>query len=138
MAVLRDNIDEGTRVEFSFISRIPGEDEGCQINFKFFHSYRLVYDLNFGWTNISIKNYIRVTSEFPLETLNGIKLDGLHMSFEKHLYQLSWEESDSKGIYKLHFFGPDQDFRLTADKESIRKFGSEFKSDWDHAPIVRV
>lgn len=137
MAVHNDNFNEGTRVEFSFISRIPGEDEGCQINFKFFNSNRLIYDLDFGWTNITIRNYIAVTSEFPIETLHGIKLDGLFMSFEKHLYQLSWEESDSNGIYTLFFRGTDQDFKLTADRESIRKFGSEIKLDWDKAPIAR-
>ncbi|ETT65659.1 hypothetical protein MHI43_05240 [Paenibacillus sp. FSL H8-0457] len=137
MAVLNDNFDEGTRVEFSFISRIPGEDEGCQINFKFFNSNRLIYDLDFGWTNITIRNYIAVTSEFPIETLHGIKLDGLFMSFEKHLYELSWEESNSNGIYNLFFREADQDFKLTADIESIRKFGSEFKLDWDKAPVLR-
>lgn len=135
MPVLRDCTDEGTRAEFHFISRIPGKYEGCQINFKFYDSNRFIYDLNFGWTNLTIRNYITVTTEFPLDTLNGFKLDGLYMSFEKHLYQLSWRRSQSEGIYELGFFGADQDFKLTADIDSVRKFGSQFKLEWDQAPI---
>jgi hypothetical protein len=135
MPVLRDCTDEGTRAEFHFISRIPGKYEGCQINFKFVDSNRFIYDLNFGWTNLTIRNYITVTTEFPLDTLNGFKLDGLYMSFEKHLYQLSWRKSQSEGIYELGFLGSDQDFTLMVDIESVRKFGSQFKLAWDQAPI---
>ncbi|WP_179090575.1 MULTISPECIES: hypothetical protein [Paenibacillus] len=101
-----------------------------------FHINRIIYDLNFGWTNLEIRNYISVTAEFPLEYLNGFKLDGLFMSFEKHLYHLSWEQMDRKGIYQLRFYGSEQDFQLTADKESIRRFGSRFKQAWEEAPLV--
>jgi len=95
MPVLRDCTDEGTRAEFHFISRIPGRYEGCQINFKFY----------FGWTNLTIHNYITVTAEFPLDTLNGFKLDGLYMSFEKHLYQLSWRRANRKVFMSWAFLG---------------------------------
>ncbi|MGG4095148.1 hypothetical protein [Paenibacillus lautus] len=101
-----------------------------------FHINRIIYDLNFGWTNLAIRNYFSVTAEFPLEYLNGFKLDGLFMSFEKHLYHLSWEQMDRKGIYQLRFYGSEQDFQLTADKESIRRFGSRFKQAWEEAPLV--
>ncbi|WP_339272367.1 hypothetical protein NYE54_13450 [Paenibacillus sp. FSL K6-1330] len=136
MATLSDHEEKGTRAVFAFISRIHGEDEGCQINFNFFQANRIIYDLNFGWTNLTIRNYISVTAEFPLEYLNGFKLDGLFMSFEKHLYQLSWEPKEQEGIYQLHFYGSEQDFQLTADIESIRRFGSQFKQAWDEAPLV--
>lgn len=137
MAVLRDHHEEGTQVLFSFISRIPGEHEGCQINFKFFEANQLIYNLDFGWTNLTIKNYIRVTTEFPLERLNTFSINGLFMSFEKHLYQLDWKEIDAGGLYRLGFYGSEQDFKLTCDKASIRRFGSEFKLDWDQAPLAR-
>lgn len=136
MAALSDHEEKGTRAAFAFISRIAGEDEGCQINFKFFQANRIIYDLNFGWTNMTIRNFISVTAEFPLEYLNGFKLDGLFMSFEKHLYHLSWEQMDRKGIYQLRFCGSEQDFQLTSDKESIRRFGSQFKQAWEQAPLV--
>ncbi|MEC0205043.1 hypothetical protein P4H39_20745 [Paenibacillus lautus] len=136
MATLSDHEEKGTRAEFTFISRIPGEDEGCHINFKFFRANRIIYDLNFGWTNITIRNFISVTADFPLEYLNGFKLDGLFMSFEKHLYHLSWKQMDRKGIYQLRFYESEQDFQLTADKESIRRFGSQFKQAWEEAPLV--
>ncbi|AWP28245.1 hypothetical protein [Paenibacillus sp. Cedars] len=136
MAVLRDLHEEGTRVEYRFISRIPGENEGCQIHFKFFKADHLIYDLNFGWTNLTIRNYIRVKTEFPLDRLNSFSLNGLFMSFEKHLYQLDWKETDTAGSYQLGFYGSEQDFNLTADIESVRRFGSEFKLDWDQAPLT--
>lgn len=136
MAILNDHEEKGTRAEFTFISRIPGEDEGCQINFKFYEAGRIMYDLNFGWTNLTIRNFISVTAEFPLEVLNGFNLDGLFMSFEKHLYQLSWELMEREGIYQLRCYGSEQDFQLKADKESVRKFGSQFKQDWVEAPLV--
>ena len=34
------------------------------------------------------------------------------------------------------FYGSEQDFQLKADKESVRRFGSQFKQDWDEAPLV--
>ncbi|MBX4149345.1 hypothetical protein [Paenibacillus lautus] len=136
MATLNDHEEKGTRADFTFISRIPGEDEGCQVNFKFYQDKRIIYDLNFGWTNLTIRNFISVTAEFPLEYLNGFKLDGLFMSFEKHLYQLSWKPMEQEGIYQLRFYGSEQDFQLKADKESVRRFGSQFKQDWDEAPLV--
>ncbi|MFM9280573.1 hypothetical protein [Paenibacillus jiagnxiensis] len=74
---------------------------------------------NGTWIELS---YIEATAEFPVE-----RLDGLYVSFEKHLYQLDWEQIYSNGIYRLGFFRSDQDFKITADKESIRRFGSEFK-----------
>jgi hypothetical protein len=58
------------------------------------------------------------------------------MSFEKHLYQLDWKETDTAGSYQLGFYGSEQDFNLTADIESIRRFGSEFKLNWDQAPLT--
>ncbi|ETT57249.1 hypothetical protein MHI43_09510 [Paenibacillus sp. FSL H8-0457] len=131
MPVLRDCTDEGTRAEFHFISRIPGKYEGCQINFKFYDSNRFIYDLNFGWTNLTIRNYITVTTEFPLDTLNGFKLDGLYMSFEKHLYQLSWRRSQSEGIYELGFFGSDQDFWDAAKKKGL------FDGNCPGDPLIR-
>lgn len=136
MATLSDHEEKGTRAEFTLISRIPGEDEGCQINYKFFRANRIIYDLNFGWTNLTIRNFISVTADFPMEYLNGFKLDGLFMSFEKHLYHLSWEQMDRKGIYQVRFYGSEQDFQLTADKGSIRRFGSQFKQAWEEAPLV--
>ncbi|MBT2762992.1 hypothetical protein [Paenibacillus sp. ISL-20] len=136
MATLSDHEEKRTRAAFALISRIPGEDEGCQINFKFYKANRIMYDLNFGWTNLTIRNFVSVTAEFPLEYLNGFKLDGLFMSFEKHLYQLSWEPMERKGIYQLRFYGSEQDFQLTANKESIRRFGSQFKQAWDKALLV--
>ncbi len=57
MAILNDHEEKGTRAEFTFISRIPGEDEGCQISFKFYQDDRIIYDLNFGWTNLTIRNF---------------------------------------------------------------------------------
>lgn len=43
MAILNDHEEKGTRAEFTFISRIPGEDEGCQINFKFYQDNRIIF-----------------------------------------------------------------------------------------------
>ena len=134
MAVLQDMREPGTWVEFIFISRIPGEDEGCRLQFKFCKAGQLVYDLEFGWTNITIRNYIKVTSRFPVEPLHSMPSKGLFMSFEKHLYQLDWEETGSEGCYRLRFFGSDQDFTLAVHEESVRSFGMAFSKEWEHAP----
>lgn len=56
------------------------------------------------------------------------------MSFEKHLYQLDWEETGSEGCYRLRFFGSDQDFTLAVHEESVRSFGMAFSKEWEHAP----
>ncbi|TKH35343.1 hypothetical protein C1I59_15725 [Paenibacillus polymyxa] len=130
MALLKDKNEEGTWVEFTFKYHIPGEREGCQLNFKYFKTNRKVYDLDFGWTNITLKNYIEATSQFPVESLNGF-----YSSFEKDLYELSWEELDSGTLYQLNFYGSQQDFCLFATKEAIRQFGADLKTDWDLAPL---
>ncbi|MFB5268743.1 hypothetical protein ACE41H_18430 [Paenibacillus enshidis] len=130
MAILRDCLENGTWIEISFIACIPGEDEGCRLNVKYFKTNNKIYDLDFGWTNITIKNYIEATAEFPVE-----RLDGLYSSFEKHLFQLDWKQIDSNGVYRLGFFGSDQDFKIHADQESVRRFGSEFRLEWGQAPL---
>ncbi|GAB6928587.1 hypothetical protein JCM10914A_25700 [Paenibacillus sp. JCM 10914] len=136
MAILKHCAEAGTRVEFSFIYHIPGYYEGCQMNFRYFKADQLLYDLDFGWTNITLTSYINVTSNFPLDRLERIELEGLYVSFEKHLYQLEWAEVETdSGMYKLRFFGSDQDFQLVSDVESVRKFGRDLASDWADAPV---
>lgn len=103
---------------------IPGEREGCQLNFKYIKTNKKIYDLDFGWTNITLNNYIEATSQFPAESLNG-----MYSSFEKHLYELSWEELSSGILYKLKFYGSQQDSSLFATKEAIRQFGADLQTD---------
>ncbi|GAE09567.1 hypothetical protein [Paenibacillus sp. JCM 10914] len=106
------------------------------MNFRYFKADQLLYDLDFGWTNITLTSYINVTSNFPLDRLERIELEGLYVSFEKHLYQLEWAEVETdSGMYKLRFFGSDQDFQLVSDVESVRKFGRDLASDWADAPV---
>lgn len=130
MAILRDKEEQGTYIEFSFLSCIPGKNEGCRLNFKHYKENKKFYELNFGWTNQSIDNYIQVTANFPLEMLDNFILNNLHMSYENHLHGLEWTELDEDHTFSLHFFGAQQDFTLTAIDDEIRQFGREFESEW--------
>lgn len=101
MAILRDANNDGTYVEFSFVKCIPGKLEGCQLNFKYYKSHEKVYDLDFGWTNLTIENYIEVMTGFPLETLNHFILNNLYTSI--HLLKIIFinlsGRNEERGIY---------------------------------------
>ncbi|WP_028593481.1 hypothetical protein [Paenibacillus assamensis] len=131
MAILRDIQENGTYVEFSFLKCIPGDYEGCQLNFKHYKGNRIVYELNFGWTNLTIKNYVEVTSNFPLEVLNDFKLDNLYTSFEKHLYHLEWTKLEKDNTHKLRFFGSQQDLTLIVADDEVRQFGLDLNGEWE-------
>ncbi|MCR8844287.1 hypothetical protein NQ117_11375 [Paenibacillus sp. SC116] len=131
MATLRDIQEYGTYIEFSFLKCIPGDYEGCRLNFKHYKGNSIVDELDFGWTNLTIKNYVEVTSNFPLEELNNFKLNNLHTSFENHLYHLEWTKLEKGNTHKLHFFGSQQDFTLIVADDEIRQFGHDLKSEWE-------
>ncbi|MCM3782385.1 hypothetical protein M3231_05330 [Neobacillus mesonae] len=130
MAILRDKKNNGTFVEFSFLTCIPGEIEGCQLNFKYYKENKLFYDLNFGWTNITIKHYVEVTSNFPLEMLNNFILNNLYTSFEKHLYSLEWTKLKDPKTYKLNFYDSQQDFSLIVVDDEVKQFGQDLNAEW--------
>lgn len=130
MAILRDIQKDGTYVEFSFIKCIPGEFEGCQLNFRYYIENKQFYEVDFGWTNQTIKNYVEVTSKFPLDVLNDFILNNLYISYEKHLYKLEWAELAEVNIYSLRFFGCQQDFSLIVVDNDVKQFGYELESEW--------
>ncbi|MGO4184631.1 hypothetical protein AB4Z17_25975 [Paenibacillus sp. TAF43_2] len=130
MAILKDINENGAFVEFSFIYRIPGSGEGSRLNFKYFESNNMVYNLDFGWTNLTIRNYIEAIMNFPVELHNGY-----FSSFENHLFGLQWKETNTSGIYNLRLFDTNQDFTLTVSKESIQTFGACLNIDWEKAPL---
>ncbi|OXM14445.1 hypothetical protein [Paenibacillus herberti] len=131
MATLRDK-ESGTYVELSFLNCIPGNDEGCRLNFKYCKGNSVQYELDFGWTNLTIRNYVEVTSNFPLEELNGFKLNNLYTSFEKHLFYLEWAKTKEESTYSLRFFGSQQDFTLNVVDHEVRQFGHDLKSEWEN------
>jgi len=130
MANLHDKKNNGTFVEFIFLRCIPGEHEGCQLNFKYYRENNKIYELDFGWTNLTIKNYIEVTSLFPLEMLNNFILNCLYVSFENHLYQLDWKKLREEKIYRLRFFGSQQDFSINVVDDAVRQFGRDLETEW--------
>lgn len=137
IAAIRDCIEAGTRVEFTIKKRIPGELEGSQLHFKYFRKHQLKYELDrLGWTNMTIRNYIEVTSGFPLEILNGLRLNQMYASFERDLYQLSWQETPSEGVYVLNFYGAKQDFSIHATADEIRSFGQDLQLECEEAPLA--
>ncbi|MDP4096190.1 hypothetical protein OIN60_05320 [Paenibacillus sp. P96] len=131
MAILHDKDNKGTFVKFTFLRCIPGEYEGCRLNFQYHKANKIIYDLDFGWTNITIKNYIELTSVFPLEIQNGIQLNQLYTSFENHLYGLEWKELGIKNAYQLRFFGSQQNFLINANYDNIRQFGNDLRLEWE-------
>ena len=131
MAILGDANNDGTFVEFSFITCIPGKYEGCQLNFKYYKNHKKVYDLNFGWTNLTINNYIEVTANFPLDLLNDFILNDLYTSFENHLYGLEWKKRKERNVYRLRFFGSKQDFIMNVIDTQVRGFGNELRIEWE-------
>ncbi|UQZ36243.1 hypothetical protein C2I18_23585 [Paenibacillus sp. PK3_47] len=130
MAILRDIVANNTYVEFLFLSCIPGEDEGCQLAFTYCRDNHVVYELAFGWTNLTIKNYIEVTSKFPLEALNDFILNNLYTSFEKHLYGLEWTGLEERNTYGIRFSGAHQDFSLKVTDAAVQQFGRELEAEW--------
>lgn len=130
MAKLHDKQNNGTFIEFTFLRCIPGEYEGCQLNFKYFRENNKIYELNFGWTNLTIKNYIEVTSKFPLEMLNNFILNCSYVSFEKHLYQLDWKKLREEKTYSLRFFGAQQDISINVVDDAVRQFGRDLETAW--------
>lgn len=130
MAILRDKEKIGTYVEFSFLKCIPGDYEGCQLNFKYFEKNKKIYELEFGWTNLTIRNYIEVTSKFPLEVLNNFVLSNLYTSFENHLYKLEWIELKEEKTFRLNLSGSQQDFTLIVLEDEVRKFGYDLEAEW--------
>ncbi|WP_160031940.1 hypothetical protein [Paenibacillus sp. An7] len=131
MAILRDIFSDGTDVEFTFVKCIPGKFEGCQLNFKYYLNHEKVYDFVFGWTNITIENYIEVTSSFPLDMLNDFLLNNLYMSFENHLYGLEWEKRKEKNTYRLRLYDSRIDCRLNVTDTEVREFGNELRMEWE-------
>lgn len=130
MAKLNDKKNNGTFVEFTFLKCIPGEYEGCQLNFKYYRANNKIYELDFGWTNLTVKNYIEVTSKFPLEMLNNFILNSLYASFEKHLYHLDWIKLKEEKTYRLRFFGSQQDFSISVVDDAVRQFGRDLEIEW--------
>ncbi|MEC0093910.1 hypothetical protein [Paenibacillus macquariensis] len=131
MATLRDKQENGTYVEFSFLKCITGDYEGCRLNFKYYKENKIDYELDFGWTNLTIRNYVEVTSNFPLEELNNFKLNELYESFENHLYALGWTKFKEENTYRLHFSGSQQDFTLIVIDDEVRQFGHVLKTEWE-------
>nr|WP_211750232.1 hypothetical protein [Paenibacillus sp. Marseille-Q4541] len=130
MSKLYDKKNNGTYVEFIFLKCIPGKFEGCQLNFKYYREHNKIYELNFGWTNVTIKNYIEVTTKFPLEMLNNFILNRTYSSFEKHLYQLEWKKLREDKTYHLRFFGSQQDFSIIVVDDAVRQFGRDLETEW--------
>lgn len=130
MAILRDKQKNGTYVEFSFITCIPGDDEGCQLNFKYYKESMKYVELDLGWTNLTIKNYIEVTSNFPLEILNNFILNNLYMSFERDLYSLEWTKLEEEHTYRLRFSDAEKDFSLTVVDDEVKWFGHDLSIEW--------
>lgn len=136
MAILRDIFSNGTYVEFKIVKCIPGKFEGCQLNFKYYLNHEKVHDFIFGWTNLTIENYIEVTAVFPLDMLNDFILNNLYMSFENHLYGLEWEErkerkeKDTYRLYRLRLYDSTIDCQLNVTDTEVREFGNELRLEW--------
>lgn len=137
MAILRDTFSDGTYVEFSFVKCIPGKFEGCQINFKHYKNHKKIHDFVFGWTNLTIENYIEVTSGFPLDMLNDFILNNLYSSFENHLYGLEWKKRKEKDTYRLRLYDSKKDCQLNVIDTEVRKFGNEVRIEWEGHINVR-
>ncbi|WP_211750278.1 hypothetical protein [Paenibacillus sp. Marseille-Q4541] len=131
MAKLRDKEKIGNYIEFSFLKCIPGDYEGCQLNFKYYTDDKKIYELDFAWTNLTIKNYIEVTSNFPVEMLNNFILNNLYTSFENHLNKLEWTELKEEKAYRLRFSGSQQDFSLNVVDDVVRQFGHDLEAEWE-------
>lgn len=130
MAKMYDKRNNGTFVEFSFIRCIPGKDEGCRLHFQYGQENKQIYELDFGWTNMTIKDYIEVTSNFPLEMLNNFILNNSYSSFENHLYQLDWKKLSEAKTYRIRFFGSQQNFSMIVVEDAIRQFGRDLEKEW--------
>lgn len=91
--------------------------------------------MDFGWTNLTIENYIEVMTGFPLETLNDFILNNLYTSFENHLYKLEWKKRREENLYQLRLYDSKHYCLLNVVDTQVRKFGNELRFEWKNELI---
>jgi len=122
---LNDSINPESFIEISILTHDPDPDEGSRFMAKFYINNQLSQELEFGWTNRTLKSFINLLRNFPVEEYNGY-----FSHFEKHL-ELQWKLESDKDLYFLTFdllVNEDDTFSLKATQDTIKAFGHSLES----------
>ena len=130
MVILKDIHDSGTYIEYNVKNHYIDEMEGSQLFFRYIHQDKTVYELNFGWTNLTVHSFISMLKEFPLE-----EYDGYFSHFEKYL-EVKWDYIAKEDYYNIHFTESDMLIIIKAKKNDLILFGESFEKEWIESPVI--
>lgn len=130
MAVLKDSKDQYNFIEITAISHHTDITEGSYFVFKYVSREKIMYELNFGWTNQIVQAFIEMLKQFPLEKYNG------HFShYEQHL-EIKWDYIVEGNYYNVHFLESDSPIIIQTTKEDLILLGLSFEKEWKESPMT--
>lgn len=129
MAILKGNDKLSIKyMEISYTYHIPEADEGSRLKVIFRDESNIIRTNEFGWTNITLRLFIDLLKNFPIEKYNE------RFSHFDRPFEIRWVHEYSSDSYLLIIDDLGTLITMFANKEDIILFGEELERELDLAP----